>query len=337
MKRTPRPPNNLSKLLQAADEFATGRLRTMACRMARLAGFRGLQHWDHLADLRQEVVLDCLSHARKVAKLSPQERTQRWLRLAQNWVRHTGRATQREEQDLLKLAQATAREPCTTTSTPPQVPVLFRRTRKGRINFAASQGRSRRSEFRLRQQVRELVQAQELDHEPSKWRRHLALALLGVAADRMVLAGLVPGPQAPDPEVRVQRLRRLRARIPPDADQDATARIATWYGAHDRALHACPGELLAVACELAPDVGAAWLWRFEWHLATSERHLALRCLRRAQQVAGLDREAWALAFARYAEVARGPAAAARRLQRLALRCPGQRLHDAAKQLTAQLG
>lgn len=328
MNPQPQPPSDpTAAALVALDRFG-GRLLFSTVR--RIFGRRGLPFAllpQHLDELGQELRLDCVENGAEIAALTEPDRHARWMRLVERWVvadcrAHPGSTKSTVLPESLEApGQATAERPEV------EFPGWFRRCDSGRINLAATARECGTSEYRLRRRCRDAL-LDSVDAERQRyWGRRLAEALLGIAAERLRLAGLVPHDGRADPQRRLLRLRRLARRIPRSGDADCPQQIAGWFARGDRALRCDVRDLLDTATWLHPDDPDAWLWRCEAHLAAGEWATALTSLRRARRLRPRDDLALQVARLRLREARRGEAAAAALAQRAMRRNGGHRVRE----------
>src|SRR5262245_47522538 len=72
--------------LALLEPFAARILPAMLRRLAARRGYPDPRRPDLLADLRQELRLDCVQHPGSVLALDQDRRHQRWFRLAERWL-----------------------------------------------------------------------------------------------------------------------------------------------------------------------------------------------------------------------------------------------------------
>jgi hypothetical protein len=80
------PSNPRDHLLTQWQQFCARLLPATMLRIARWKGLPAPQVFQGLDDLRQELAVDCLSHADELAGLEPRALRQRWLRLVDRWI-----------------------------------------------------------------------------------------------------------------------------------------------------------------------------------------------------------------------------------------------------------
>lgn len=272
------------------------------------------------AEVRQELALDSLEHADEVCRLDERGRHSRWFRLTE---RTAYRLRSRGE-------SATAEGPVELPAAPPPTvlaPVDHALAHRlgsgadllanGRCNLRATGQRVGASARAVRTAWAELVERLGYDAEHWQfWRRRLAEALLGLAADLLRIHAdlpLWPRPRpAPDPSRRVQRVRRIRDQflvgpMPPDVKRA----LAPWIR-RPRFDRRSPGQLLAAAAALDPENPAVPLWQYEAAMLDGDHRAAARAVRATRRIGGADPIAVALARARLLEE-RARIAAARRV------------------------
>lgn len=311
--------------LRTLEPFAR---RLLPGLLRRLLGWRGFtEHARHdlRLDLEQELRLDCLLHAEAILRLPPRSRHQRWFRLVERWVYRQRLRSQPTLDDVEPAAPTATADPAPTAENLrallPDAPTPLlerlardaRRHRNGRCNLGATAsvlGVHRRHVRRYWE--RAAARLGYGDEFLAFWRRRLAEALTGLAADLLRDDGSVhllarPRPR-PDPEGRLRRIRRIHGilRVRPLPVDLRRALAPLLRRADPRALP--PRALLALAQDLAPDCAAVALWQFEAALADARPDLAARAVRRARPL-GADPVATALARARLLQVRGRPGAA----------------------------
>jgi len=275
---------------------------------------------DLIGDLRQELRLDCLEHLPVVLQLPQRERHQRWFRLVERWLyRHQPRAEVAAlDHEPGAAGGGAAFEPTVQTlrgllpgvATNVLDHLVHRaeRHRNGRCNTTATAtaiglGLRRNGVRRLWADT-----AARLGYDDdfvAFWRRRLAEALLGLAADLLLDRGdlnvLPRRRRKPDPKGRLQRIRRIHAALTVRPVPFALRRSMSLVLRSAAAL--TPVALLDEAARLQPFEPAIPLWRFEAAVAATDHAAACRALRRARAL-GADPVAVVLARARLLE-ARG--------------------------------
>ena len=307
------------RALEALELFKKRVLPSFCRRIAQWKGTPEAMRSELVAEIEQEVALDCLEHAAEIAGLDDRLRNLRWLRLAERFVyRHwTAPTRRRVEQD---LDAAAGRDPVprlvATSAAAATIAEHAQHLSNGRMSLTAT-GRTLGWSLRQVRAVRRRA-ANELGLGPEYrafWCRRLAETLTGLAADRLrddarVWIASEQQRQRPDPNGRARRLRRVRAmlgRAPLDADTRATlqrwsARGAQWT--------AEPMELLDDAARLRPRDAGIELWRFEAAAAEGHLRTAAAAIRRAR-ARGADPGSALLARIRLLEMrGHAPAAAA---------------------------
>lgn len=295
---------------------------------------------DLIAELRQELSLDCLGDPHGVLALSPLERHQRWMRLAERWVhaqlRHSSfRASATVTPDEIGCGDPDPDEG-DAVAEGPALPAA--RCRNGRLNLAEAARAGGCTYYAIRRQVAALRAEVAAAEQTAFWRRRVAEALTGLGADLLQLAEAVHcvagGDHRPDPEGRLRRLRRLMRRLPRWSLNSAAAQAARRLAQRRPTALPTPLELLAAATELDPASSAAWLWRFEAHLAAGQLHAAAVALRRARAASPRRRNACTLARLRLCEAHRGLPVAMARLERAVRRHPNATLRGVLAALKA---
>jgi hypothetical protein len=276
----------------------------------RIAAWKGLRpnaFRDLIDDVAQDLAADGLANAETVAALPDDERHGRWMRHAERLLYRERLAPRRRRgiDAAVCAAPGLAAEWATVAGAPSALALLA----NGRCNVArtaAAVGTSRRL---LRLRLDDLGRRCGADGEQRGfWRRRLAEALAGLAADLLRVGERVHlAPRArrpPDVAARQRRLRRLAAHFPRQAaTRREWALLRRWGRATGFAPQA-PAELLAAATALAPENAAAWAWRFEAGIADGDLAGAVRALRTARRLPTLPPATAALARARLRE-ARG--------------------------------
>lgn len=276
----------------------------------RIAAWKGVPQGafrDLLDDVAQDLAADGLEHAEALAAMSRDARHARWMRHAERLLYRERVAPRRRgwADANLCASPGLAADWATAAVAPPALALLA----NGRCNLARSAAAAGTSRRLLRLRLDDLArQCGDDGDQRAFWRRRLAEALAGLAAD-LLRAGervrLTPrARRAPDLAARQRRLRRLAARFPRHpATRRERALLRRWARARRFPLGA-PAELLAAATALAPDNAAAWAWRFEAAVADGDLDTAARSLRAARRLPGLPPATGALARARLRE-ARG--------------------------------
>jgi len=316
-----------AEALAALDLFTTRLLRSQLWRSSRCRDRPLRVRKDWLDDLRQELAVDCLSRVDEVLATSTRERHQHWFRFVERWLYRESRQGSLARVEHEPAARPESPEPAAAlwSAATGRRELVGQALASGRPNItatAATNGLPRR-------QVRELwtrvAERAGFDAEfLAFWRRRLAEALLGLAADLLLDRGLVrvlPGPRSrPDPRRRMRRIRRiLRVLAVRPIPHELRTAIAT---AHLRcgARSSRPHDLLLAAVRLDPGNAAALLWQFESFVAGGDLRGAASSLWTARRH-GADPVATALARARLlGRRGRGDAAAAL-LRRLGRRHP----------------
>ena len=309
----------------------------MFCRRALPGTLRRIAAWkgvppqsfrDLLDDVAQEIAADCLEHAAVIAALPLEARHARWMRLMERMIYQDRFAARRRRGgDLAECAgPGLATDWATIAGAPAELDLLV----NGRCNLARTAAAAGVPRRRLRLQLDEVARRCGADGEQRAfWRRRLAEALAGLAADllrrdeRVCLAQRARRP--PDVARRQQRLRRLATHFPRHAaTRRERALIRRWTCAW-RFEPGAPAELLAAATALAPDNAAAWAWRFEAGIADGDLAAAARALRAARVLPTLPPATAVLARARLREARGDRRGAVRLLARARRRQPHDRV------------
>ncbi|MFN9442320.1 MAG: hypothetical protein ACK6DH_08600 [Planctomycetota bacterium] len=299
--------------------------------LRRIAAWKGVPPHafrDLLEDIVQELAADCLAHAAVIAALPLEPRHARWMRLMERMIYQERFAVRRRRGgDLTECAgPGLAADWATIAGAPAQFDLLV----NGRCNLARTAAAAGVTRRRLRLQHDELGRRCGADDEQRAfWRRRLAEALAGLAADLLRVherVRLAPRPrQPPDIAARQQRLRRLGTHFPRHAaTRRERALIRRWTRAR-RFGASAPAELLAEATALAPDSATAWAWRFEAGVADGDLAAAARALRAARRLPDLPAATAALARARLREARGDRRGAVRLLARAQRRRPRDRV------------
>lgn len=305
--------------LQAFSErYLPGTIRRL-CTWKRLP--RGARP-ELLADVRQELAVDCLQHAAAIVAATTAERHLRWMRLADHFVHRQFAAPARGAAEARQAAAAA--EAPDDGELPTLVDVRF--LRNGRLNLRETADCRGVHERTLRRELATLAERLGAGREHHAfWCQRLAEALTGLAADLLRERGLVllwPRPrQPPDPAARLRRLRRLVGHFPIRAATLPQRAILRRWLLRSALDDAAPRRLLADARAVAPPTAAVWLWTFEADLAAGELGAAGRALRAARSCPRPPAAAIALARARLLEARGRWPAACRSLRRAAARWP----------------
>jgi hypothetical protein len=291
-------------------------------------------------ELRQELTVDCLSSVAEIDALPERAQNRRWFQMSDRWLyRERMRARTLEdnpmaapttlggfataqEQESRRLAQQIE-----APLVPHRGPVVPSRNVTA---FATHAGMSRAKARKTWTST-----ARRLGYGPEYiafWRRRLAEALTGLAADLLLDAGVVATlprkRRAPDPSGRRHRIRRILGMLAvAPMDQEVKAPLAqARLRRKMRLVH--PAMLLEAAERLDPWNPTIPPWRFEAATAVGDHHGAALALRRARAHA-FDPVAIVLARARLLAARGRVEAAFRLLQRASARRPhDERLHMA---------
>jgi hypothetical protein len=296
------------------------------------------------AEIQQELRADCVEHAAEILSLPIRERHSRWFRMAERWLYREHRSAScgddgdqadiRSPDGFLALLRAEAERMAEQAL---GSAAYDRPTdqRDSVSSFARRVGLSRTDARDVWAQT-----ATQIGYDEAYfafWRRRLAEALTGLAADRLRDSGrlcLLPRRRAkPDPMTRSRRVQRIveRLRVAP---QPHDIRKALAMLQRRRAIHRrSPAELLAAAARLDPKSPTIELWRFESAMADNDMLAAARALRRARRRSA-DPVAVALSRARLAAMRRGHAAGRAILARAIERHPSDERLRAAWRMAA---
>jgi hypothetical protein len=323
--------------LALLDPFAT---RILPGIVRRIAGWKRLpigELPDLIAELRQELAVDCLQYGGLLAGLPPAERHGRWIRLAERWVYRyrCGICPRRSQpiEDDLPAPELPAEGPAVRLRLD-DLSLLA----NGRCNVTATAARTGRKRVALRAELEATARALGYDDTwLAFWCARAAEALTGLAADLLrdreqVL--LVPRARPmPAPDVRLLRIRRLGGRFQVRPGTIEVRRLLKRWRRSAQLDTVSPRILLEDATALAPWQAGAWLWLFEACLVAADPRGAALALRRGRSTAAADRGATLLARARLLEARdRWPAAVAL-LRRGARRLPQ---HDGVRRALAAL-
>ncbi len=275
-----------------------------------------------LAEIRQELAIDCLLHAEAIVAAPSEERHARWMRLADRFAHRQFVARPR-----LPPAPAAA-PPEVATDVPPEFGNV-QTMRNGRMNLRETAGRRGVHERVFRRQLAAVAERLGAGNEHHAfWCRRLGEALTGLAADLLrERAPLVLWPRPrrlPDPAARLLRLRRLVTHFPIRAATLPERAILRRWTKRRHFDDDAPRRLLADAVAVAPQDGAAWLWACEAHVVAGDLHAATSALRAARRFAGASSAAVVLARARVLEARHRLPAAMALLARAARRWPRHR-------------
>lgn len=294
-----------------------------------------------LAEATQELCVDCLEHGDAIARLSVRECHARWIRITERWIhRCYVRPARREQPPENGFEDLAAAEEPTPPTAVPAVP-RFVYFRNGRCNVRQTAGRARTSAQAVRGKLAAL--AARLGHGDERrvfWRRRLAEALTGLAADLLLDAGSVyalpEARRAPDPKARRRRVRQLAERFLAQCG-GPERRIARRVGRTPLTLAAAPRLVLQHAVALGAERPEPWLWLFEATVLDGDYAAAARALRacRCLTTDARTKSRITLARARLAEVLHGVDAATQLLGRAVRRAPHDgRLRAALQAVTA---
>lgn len=317
------------------DTFCARILPGTVRRIAAWKQLRGLRLSELLADLRQELAIDCLESARVVVELEPHERNGRWMRLVERWIYHH-LVRPRAAEDVHEHLQAPPRwqvtlQPFADIGVP---------LRNGRWNMAKSAASSGRRAANLRREVDRFVAQLGCDAEyDAFWRARLAEAMTGLAADLLRARGglrLLPRARRPtDVRDRLRRIRAIGARFHVRPSTIEVRRLLRPWQRRPRLDDDAPLRLLESATLLGPRSAGTWLWLFEAAVQRADPVRAMRAVRRARQCDGAARASIVLARARLLEARGRPAAAVALVRRAARRRRGAaRLREALAAITA---
>jgi hypothetical protein len=315
---------------QALAVFAPFARAVLPSTVRRIAAWKGLPPGactDLVAELRQELSLDCIRDPAGVLSLPTLERHQRWMRLAERWVHAQVRYSSHRASDTVTPDDIGRIDPDPDASDADADADLLTlaRCRNGRLNLAEAARVGGRTYYAVRRQAETLRAAVADGEQTAFWQRRVAETLTALGADLLQAAGelfcVADVPRRVDPEARLRRLRRLMRRLPRWSLNSAAARTARRLAQRRQALPVAPLDLLTAATELDPGSSAAWLWRLEAHLAAGQTLAAAHALRRARAGAPRRRTACTLAKLRLCEVHRGLPLAIRRLERAVARRP----------------
>lgn len=324
--------------------FADRVLPAIVRRIARWKQLPRAEHPELLADVVQELCIDCLEAPERVLGREPIDRHQHWIRLAERWIyRQRVRGVQCDRS--VEPDDLAAEPPAATTAQKHRaarvaeldVATEFVWLKNGRCNLRATADRAGSTIAAVQRRLDAIARRLGNDEQNRIfWQRRLAEALVGLGADllrcRHELVLLPPNAGTrgrPDPSARLGRVRRLCARYPRHRMPAAVRHVrATWNRTSPP-----PAEPAATALEQAttlwPDHAPAWLWLFEARLCRFDRGGALLALRHAQRLPNAPRDRIALARARLLEANGRTDAALFLLQRAQARRPSAgRLHRA---------
>lgn len=318
--------------LLALEPFTGRLLRQHIRRHRRCRGASSARRSQIFTDLQQELRADCIEHAKEVLLLPARERHTRWFRIAERWIYRETRDAFPWQDDWAEPLSAGDDGILAVRDSEAQRGLGFaarhgwRTTDQDGVTitaFAERTGLGRRAARRVwSRAVARIGYGREYT---GFWRRRLAEAAAGMAADLLRDAGLVallPRPRSrPDPEGRRRRIRRiLRMLAVAPLSAEVIGAIAEGRLRHSvREMR--PLSLLRAAERLDPSRADLLLWRFEAAFAIGALDEARDALRTAL-VRGVDRAAVRLARARLAAHRFGVAAGSLALRR------AQRLHPA---------
>lgn len=289
------------------DEFCQRILPGALRRVASWKGIRLRRQQDLLADLRQELVLDCLEHPDQVCGLDRRDRHGRWFRVVERSLyRLQVRDARVAEGDAgLELVpeRRTGDHVTDGLLADTLLPELQQPDRwllrqllqggdqfgNGRCNLSATADRLGVHVRRVRELWEQMAERLGFGRQfLAFWRRRLAEAALGLAADLLRDTGAlhIHGDHErglPDPAGRHRRIRRIRStvRVRP-LPRELTHWLRTLSRPH-RDL-ATVQELLDGAEALAPSNAAVPLWRFEACILAGDLAGAARSVRRARRM-----------------------------------------------------
>ena len=313
--------------LTLAHRFCAHHLSATVRRIATWKRLAGATVPDLIADLAQEIVVDCLEQPGLIVQLGERARHRRWMRLAERWIYHERVAPMRRTGGTPQAEEHLVAPPRTDATLLLPIPSAAQvRLANGRTNVKATAARIGITHRELRRRFD--LWADQLDHgEPYLlfWRTRAAEAMTGLAADLLQQRGqvhlLAEPKRRPNPQGRMQRLRRIARRFAVRSSTRAIRHALRRWLRRGRAEVPTPRLLLENAVALVPHATGSWLWLFEACLAEGDLRAAAKAMRAACHLAKPSRRARTLARARLLE-ARGrlPAAIAL-LQRASRRWP----------------
>jgi hypothetical protein len=331
--------------VEMLDEFAERALPTMLRRMRCWKGLSSRRHADVLADLRQDLLLDCLENAAALAAMTPLERHARWFRLLER--RHyqlrvrDGRLTEAASDPNQVAEPMPASLALRDVVSDPDCRVVqkllraARSMKNGRLNAEATAGRLGLHPRDVRAVWGRVTAALGYDEQfLAFWRQRLVEALVGLAADLLRDRGLVrlhaEGERArPDPRGRLRRIAQIKRRLSVRPLPAELRAVLAQFTRRRLLQRLDPWLALQAALRLQPACPRVLLWHFENAVAHGLLREAARALRRAR-AAGADTVRLVLARARLLEARVRVAAAAALLRRAAAR------HRGDTRLTASL-
>ncbi|MEQ1630855.1 MAG: hypothetical protein ABL997_00685 [Planctomycetota bacterium] len=324
--------------------FTTRLLRGQLRRHGRCRHRPSSQQRELLADLRQELMVDCLSHLDAVLALPPHERHRRWFRFVERWLYRELRRNEALPEHFEASAQAPLDEealhgsdlPMPTDAGPRCTPATLR---NGRTNVTATANAAGLTRRRVRALWVDL--ADRLGYDATFlcfWRRRLAEALTGLASDQLrdrEVVHLLPRPRRrPDPRARLRRIRRILSILSVRPLPHDVRRAIAIAKLRRNTSSARPSDLMAAAAVLDAGRPEIALWRFEAAVADGELAVAARALVDARDF-GADGVAVALARARLLAARGRRVAAVALLRRASDRSPHDTRLSAALSFAGQ--
>ncbi len=300
---TPHDPARAAAL-QHLHTFCTNILPGTVRRIAVWKQLRRAHVPDLVAELHQELAVDCLEHAALLVAMSTNDRNARWMRFSERWIYHQlvrGRTNEEVHENVPA--------PALGRFVPPALLAQGVHLGNGRWNMTATARRSGRRAAELQRELdRLLVHLGHDDEYDEFWRMRLAEAFTGLAADllreRGCLHTLAREHRAPDVRARLRRIRSIGARFEIRPSTLRVRRILRPWLRRPRLDEGAPRRLLEGAVALAPGKSAPRLWLFEACIDQGDVRGAAATIRAACRCRPLDRPTLVLARARLLE-ARG--------------------------------
>ncbi|MBL8750380.1 MAG: hypothetical protein JNK78_14555 [Planctomycetes bacterium] len=165
--------------LQHLHTFCANILPGTVRRIATWKQLRRAHVPDLVAELHQELAVDCLEHAALLVGLSTNDRNARWMRFSERWIYHQlvrGRTNEEVHENVPA--------PALGRFVPPALLAESVHLGNGRWNVTATARRSGRRTAELQRELDHLlVHLGHDDEYDAFWRMRLAEALTGLAAD----------------------------------------------------------------------------------------------------------------------------------------------------------
>jgi hypothetical protein len=310
----------LRQLRHFAERVLPGTVR-------RILSWKGLprpEADDLVAEVTQELSLDCLQRGAALVALPQKTRHSRWMRLTERWI-YRNRVRWLQHAPDTVLDEQPGHQELSAHPEDLLAALGIVRLRNGRCNVRGSSRGLRRSVSTVKNKL--LLLAQEHGMPPDQerfWRHRVGEALVGLAADLLQDSGqlwLLPRPRhRPDPAGRLRRIRRLHNHVPILGSSRATRTALRIHARQTTRNRIDPTALLRTATALCPESPVAWAWLAEACLMAGDLRGAMHAVRGARHNRA-PRSSVLLLRVRLLDLRQRPAAAAQLLQRALRRWP----------------